>query len=290
MASFINIMGHQIEVADEEELGLPRDPVPVNFTGTDQAEVAIPAFEDKASLVRIIMGGTKLPQADYLMLQPSLKRRRGRRLGFAELRPIRIPQYDTSDHMHQFQLFNAVGQVTVASGHVEMAMKKVLVSLRGGEADLMSRDLPTVWADLVKELRKFCDDSTELVSKLKTLLDEAEENKLNDQRNDVVHGYWWMVSAHEHLVNARYYRPRDQIDPAMIFNRPADLQNFSQQLFTLANELERLVVPDWPLAMFASDPNKPVPQRFRIHEDVPPGNPLIYGEAMPDAEEAEPEK
>ena len=117
-------------------------------------------------------------------------------MDIASLRPLRVhgTQNHAVDALHQIWLFHAIGSVTVASSHVEMAMRKVLVSLRGGQNhDLSGDDIPAEWSRLHEALDTVCKtDVTDLKTKLKTLLDEAESAKLRERRNDLIHGYWWL--------------------------------------------------------------------------------------------------
>jgi hypothetical protein len=179
----------------------------------------------------------------------------------SEITPFR-DEWTAEDRQHQMQLFDAIGKIAVFGGHVEMAMKKVLVTLRGGTHDLMDPTLPADWDGLDKELRMLCDDSSQTRTRLSELLDDAEQKGLRDKRNDAIHGYWWLVRAHDRLINARYYRPKKGTTPLpiSIFNKIQDVHALGNDLYSLADNLQRLVTPYWPIAFFSDT------VRFRTDE------------------------
>jgi hypothetical protein len=88
--------------------------------------------------------------------------------------------------------------------------------------------------------------------RLEALLEGAKANQLRDERNDVIHGYWWTVAAHDRLINARYYRPRSGQQPMRIQTTLQAVQDIATKLFELAGKLDALVTPDWPIAIFTN--------------------------------------
>jgi hypothetical protein len=89
-------------------------------------------------------------------------------------------------------------------------MRKVLVSLRGGQNnDLAGDDIPAEWSRLHDELTKLCrSGEADRQCAVNTLLAEAEKAKWPESRNNVVHGYWWLVPMGEEFVMARYFHQR----------------------------------------------------------------------------------
>jgi hypothetical protein len=177
-------------------------------------------------------------------------------MNLASMRPVRIVGKPNrqADALHQVRLFHAVGSVAVAGGHVEIAMKRVLVTLRGGRnSDLAGADVPAEWSLLEDKLKKASKPKqTALQKSVFELLSGAEVPNLRDGRNDVVHGYWWLIPmGSDGLVSSRYYRPKkyQQQAPAQIHPTFEMLQQLAQDLFDLAHELEALVTPHWPLAI-----------------------------------------
>ncbi|MFA4081889.1 hypothetical protein [Mycobacteroides salmoniphilum] len=177
-------------------------------------------------------------------------------MNIASMRPVRLKNRPNgqTDALHQVQLFHAVGSVTVAGGHVEMAMKRVLVTLRGGKnSDLAAADVPAEWSTLEDRLLKSSKaQQTDLQRAVYDIVSKPEVAGLRDGRNDVVHGYWWLIPiGTAQLVSSRYYRPKanQPQDPAQMHPTLEMLQRLASDLFELAHALESLVTPYWPLAI-----------------------------------------
>ncbi|WP_344255701.1 hypothetical protein [Mycolicibacterium llatzerense] len=195
--------------------------------------------------------GTKV-LSNYTFVQPP----GGDDMNIASIRPVRIMSKPNrqADRLHQVRLFHAVGSVTVAGGHVEMAMKRVLVTLRDGKnSDLAAADVPADWSALEDKLTKAAKpQETPLQKAVFELLTRAGVNELREGRNDVVHGHWWLIPmGTDGLVSSRYYRPKkdQQQDPAQTHPTLQRLQQLASDLFDLAHELDALVTPHWPLAI-----------------------------------------
>ncbi|MFL0243158.1 hypothetical protein, partial [Mycobacterium sp. SMC-17] len=189
---------------------------------------------------------------DYTFIQPP----GGDDMNIASVRPVRLRDKPNrqADALHQVTLFHAIGAVTVAGGHVEMAMKRVLVTLRGGKnSDLAGEDVPADWKLLEDQLTKAAKPRETLLQKaVFELITEAGVRELREGRNDVVHGYWWLIPmGSDGLVSSRYYRPKknDQQDPAQTHPTLHMLQQLAGDLFELAHKLDALVTPHWPLAI-----------------------------------------
>lgn len=259
----INIDGHDIEIVSNSEIPPEaREPVKFNIENGKVFGAQLPAHPTKSTLFKFRLEGTNLPDNEYLILQPpAAKRDHG--VNMAEMRPKRVPEPSMADYEHQMRLFSVVGSVTVAGGHVEMAMKKVLVSLRDEHRNLMDPKIPGDWDGLEKELRKLCDTSSDIRMRLSEILDGADRDQLRNERNDVIHGYWWTVAAHDRLINARYYRPRSGQQPVRIQTSLQAVQDLATKLFNFAAQLDALVTPDWPIAIFT---NKEATQRRAARE------------------------
>jgi hypothetical protein len=185
-------------------------------------------------------------------------------LNLAAIRPMRIAgqPVQEADVLHQIQLFHAIGAITVAGGHVEMAMRKVYLSLTGENRDLASPEVSGHWANLEDLLEKLCDNTTDVRKKLKDVLDWSAEKTLRDRRNDAIHAYWWLFKTDGWFHNSRYYptkKKQKQSQPPVGFVvRPEAYHRLASMLFEFANRLEALVTPDWPIAI--------VPPRQLINE------------------------
>ncbi|WP_373179079.1 hypothetical protein [Mycobacterium marinum] len=244
------IEGHEIDVADNSHVWPEApEPVRVQFGSGDPFSMTVPVHPTKSTLARFSLEADNVPREEYVLLIPPGANRT--KIGMSEIRPFRN-QWKPEDIAHQIELYDAVGRIAVFGGHVEMAMKKVLITLRGGEHDLLDPSLPGDWDGLEKELRKLCDSSDETRTKLLDILDDAEQKHLRDKRNDAIHGYWWLVRIHNRLINARYYRPkRGQTPPSnSIYNTIDDVRAVGADLYSMADKLNKLVTSYWPLAFF----------------------------------------
>jgi hypothetical protein len=120
--------GHQIDVAEAEEFGdLAGKPIPMQFGSDGRLSASIPLHSTKSTLAKYAMEGENLPRDEYwLLLPPGADRKH---LGLSEIRQLRRPKWTAKDFGHHIELFDAVGRISVYGGHVEMAMKKVLITL-----------------------------------------------------------------------------------------------------------------------------------------------------------------
>ncbi|KLI07887.1 MULTISPECIES: hypothetical protein [Mycolicibacterium] len=244
------IEGHEIDLADADDLdGFAGKPISMTFGDGGKISASVPTHPTKSILAKFALESENLPKDEYWLLVPPAANRT--QLGLSEIRPVRN-QWTSNDIGHQIELFDAIGRIAVFGGHVEMAMKKVLITLRGGDHDLLDPTLPGDWDGLDKELRKVCDGSDQTRIDLLQILDDAESAQLRDKRNDAIHGYWWLVRAHNRLINARYYRPKKGTTPLpiSIYNTIEDVRAVSTALYHMADKLEKLVTPHWPIAFF----------------------------------------
>lgn len=195
--------------------------------------------------------GDDIPQAASFTVVPPIGDD-DQRLDLASLRPVRVAGHDNAiaDCRHRRRLFQAVGAVTVAGGHVEMALRKVLVSLTGGQnEDLGGKDVSLDWSKLHTKIEDHCKrDASELAQRVDQLLKTAEASTLRDIRNNIVHSYWWVMALDSDEVwSGRYYN-RGQ-EPVCIVDTAENLYQTADKLFEFAAELEALVAPLWPLAI-----------------------------------------
>jgi hypothetical protein len=244
------IEGHEIDVAEVEDLaGYAGQPISMQCGSGGQFSAPVPLHATKSVRAKFVMAGENLPREEYTLLLPPGANRT--HLGLSEIRPFRS-EWTRDDFLHQMELFDAVGRVAVFGGHVEMAMKKVLITLRGDAHDLLDPSLPGDWDGLEKDLRKLCDGSEQTRIDLLEVLDDAEQKQLRDKRNDAIHGYWWLVRVHNRLINARYYRPKKGATPTpvSIYNTPDDVRAVGNDLYRMADKLQKLVTPYWPIAFF----------------------------------------
>lgn len=256
---FLRIDGHAIpiftdaDVPGDAESREEFNKIVTKPCGDDGAiSVVLPGSLNKAIPYTFWQGSDTDVVMDCTVVHPP----GGDDMNIASIRPVRLKRRPNrqTDALHQVQLFHAVGSVTVAGGHVEMAMKRALVTIRGGKnSDLAAPDVPAEWSVLEDKLKKASKpQETDLQAAVFDLLSRPEVADLRNGRNDVVHGYWWLIPmGTAGLVSSRYYRPRgDQPqDPAQIHPTLQTLENLADDLFELACGLEALVAHYWPLAI-----------------------------------------
>jgi hypothetical protein len=176
--------------------------------------------------------------------------------------PGTMPQWDIStmrlgrhggetaaDHRFRQQLYQRIGAVTVAGGHAETAMKRLLLLLRGDTAEFSKADKP--WTTLHEKLADECTGEDARRKRLKRVLDWAEENRIRDRRHDVVHAYWWNLDGCG-VVRSRFYHHDNGVTITGSFE---ELREDAELLFEFARRLDELLGEDWPRAMLP--PGKP---------------------------------
>lgn len=152
---------------------------------------------------------------------------------------------DPADEAYREQLFGQVGRITVAGGHVEAALKRVLVVLSPGREAFEDADLD--WSQLEDNLRKLAKHSNVLdaatAAQAVALLDIAEKQSLRDYRNHAVHGAWWPFEG----VNGRMSRWPRRGHGYMTSFPHSELTKLAVRLELLAEKLNELVRERWPL-------------------------------------------
>lgn len=183
-----------------------------------------------------------LPPVEYVMTIPTGTER----MGIGILRPRRVDGPTAADRAFQRSLFMVIGGITVAAGHVEMAMKQLIVKLTASDFDLgpVGGDM---WQQLEEKLLKLCDGSTTQLRELKSVIEQSKGNKLRERRNDVIHGYWWTYDIGS-VRNVRHGRGGKDFVMRGALTEVADL---GDALFKFANKLEKLCGDDWPYAILA---------------------------------------
>jgi hypothetical protein len=167
------------------------------------------------------------------------------REGTVDLSTVRVGRHGgdaPEDLTFREELYQSVGSITVAGGHVEAAMKRLLLVLTGAEAFSV---VDYQWYQLETKLRELCDGSDERRQRLFRILDWADRHKVRERRHTVVHGAWWIYAG----VGARVSRwPRKEDDRIMIGDM-AWLRQLGNECWTYAHKLDDLLGEDWPRAM-----------------------------------------
>ncbi|QAY71619.1 hypothetical protein [Xylanimonas protaetiae] len=160
----------------------------------------------------------------------------------ASFRLDRLGGLSPADRRYRATLFEAIGAITVASGHAEAAMKRVLISLRGGTSQF--RDVDKNWTELVKNLRRLDASQDQRATRVHEVLTWAETNGIKEKRDAAVHSYWWAF-ADLPVMRSRFERSGES--SAQIGDMES-LMAHGDLIFEFARRLDDLVVSDWPQA------------------------------------------
>ena len=150
-----------------------------------------------------------------------------------------------ADQMFRQRLYQRIGAVSVAGGHAETAMKRLLLLLRGNTAHFSEAD--ETWTVLHKELAKECTGSDLRRKRLKHVLDWAEKNRVKARRDNVIHAYWWNLDGCG-VVRSRFHRREDG---ATMVGSMEGLEEDAELLFEFARRLDELLGEDWPRALLS---------------------------------------
>jgi hypothetical protein len=147
------------------------------------------------------------------------------------------------DLLFRRELYEKVGAVVVAAGHVETAMKRLILLLEG-EPEAHFSLVDKNWTDLHNRLRILADGTSERRIELGDALDWAKAEQLKRRRDNVVHSYWW-IYAGLGARRSRFYRRTDgtTIDATLV-----DVGEDADLLFEYAERLDALLGSDWIIA------------------------------------------
>jgi hypothetical protein len=175
---------------------------------------------------------------------------------------------NADDLSFRSELYFRVGAVTVAAGRVEMAIKRLLLVLKGPQQARFST-VDETWTSLHKKLRRQCDGSDDRRRQLAEVLDWGEEREMKRRRDNVIHADWWDFAGCE-VRRARFARGSNGV---MICASLGDLDEDARLLFEYANRLDRLLGTDWVIARLpgafqarAGATSAPLPGREPSHE------------------------
>ncbi len=155
-----------------------------------------------------------------------------------------------ADRLFQQRLYTRIGAITVASGHVETAMKRLLLLLRGQSQ--FSDVADKTWSQLHRCLQSERTDADARRKRLRHVLQWGEKNHIHESRNDVIHSYWWIYDGCG-VMRSRFYQNHDQDGVSMVSSL-AELDEYAQVLFEYARRLDDLLGEDWPRAMLPGHP------------------------------------
>lgn len=167
-----------------------------------------------------------------------------RAVELATLRPGRLGGPTVEDERMRARLYQLVGSIAVAGGHVEAAMKRILLTFPGGDTAFVLADYQ--WSELHKKLLHLCDGEDRRSKDLAHILGWAEKRRIRDRRNDVIHAAWWPYHA-ERLVAGRWPKKQGGMNLIMAFE---DLERLEVLCWEYVRKLDELLGENWPRAMF----------------------------------------
>jgi hypothetical protein len=154
------------------------------------------------------------------------------------------------DEVFRRGLFQLVGAITVAGGHVETAMKRLLLLMTETEGRFSLVD--KTWTDLHNALVAQAETGQDdLRTALRDALQWGETNRVKVRRDNAVHAYWWIYEGCG-ARRSRFYR---KTEGKTILAQLTDLDEDADLLFEYARRLDELAGPDWPIAMLPAPAN-----------------------------------
>lgn len=149
-----------------------------------------------------------------------------------------------ADAAFQVQLFQRIGAVVVYGGHVETAMKRLLLLLTGRRSGAFSL-VDHNWTDLDKKLRRLANGTDARRTALQGVLDWGKRERIKEQRDDTVHAHWWVFAG----VGARSNRFHRGSDGATMVGTLEELDARAAALAQYAAHLDALLGEDWSRAI-----------------------------------------
>jgi hypothetical protein len=137
-------------------------------------------------------------------------------------------------------LYARVGAAAVAGGRIEAAMKRLILHMSGTlEPAFANTEHP--WKTLEKKVRSAAMAVGEGAEDVIRLLDWAEENRIRDIRNDIIHAYWWDYS------DVGITRGRVHLDGTseIILMTPDQLDSDCEKLLRYAEALDSAMDGVW---------------------------------------------
>jgi hypothetical protein len=163
-----------------------------------------------------------------------------------------------ADVLLRQNLYFLIGRIAVASGHIEAAMKRLVLTLQENRSRQFSL-VDKTWSDLHKMLLKECKKvdagtpTADIRRKLKAHLDWADVRRLKIHRDDFIHGSVWDFSMPLLLVS-RFHRKAD--GQPIIFTME-QVEQVAMDLDEYARRLEVLLHGIWHEAMLPETPQVP---------------------------------
>lgn len=173
--------------------------------------------------------------------------RNGESADISSFRYGRLNGDSADDFAFREKLYSAIGAVTVASGHAESAMKRViLVAEAKGET---FEHIEKPWSTLVKRLDAIASSNHALSQQVGRILDWSKKRKIAEKRNSIVHSYWWHwagvgLARSRFTKDGKTYSVTGNLEDISTIHKDAAL------LFEYARRFDSLVLSTWPQARF----------------------------------------
>jgi hypothetical protein len=167
------------------------------------------------------------------------------------LSTVRLGRHEgetNADRLYQQRLYTRLGAITAASGHVETAMKRLLLLLRRQVEFAEVAD--KTWSQLHRCLESERTEADARRKRLRHVLEWGEKNRVQQRRDNVIHSYWWIFDGYG-VMRSRFYRDHDQNGVNMVSSFE-ELDEDAEVIFEYAKRLDDLLGEDWPRAMLPS--------------------------------------
>lgn len=108
------------------------------------------------------------------------------------------------DRQYRQNVFILLGAMTLAAGHIEAEMKRII--LVADESDRAGfADVPSTWSGLADRLDAIAHRDGALAESLQEVLDWGTEQEVTEIRHDAVHSAWWVFDP-GHVHRSRFTR------------------------------------------------------------------------------------
>jgi hypothetical protein len=158
-----------------------------------------------------------------------------------------------SDYALQQALMQVLGAITLVSGHVELEMKRILLTAKA-EPTAGFADVDLGWKQLGDKLAEVARGDSVLASKLLPVLRWAEDKDIRERRNTAIHSAWCLYEI-GHIEGARLAH---KSDGKTHIDEDGELAATVGILWEYLNRLQRVV--QWPISIFPPLPAD-APQR-----------------------------
>lgn len=185
------------------------------------------------------------PKLSYSAQITVVKRPNDGAQDIASFRYERLGGADGEDLAFRDNLYRRIGAITVAGGHAEAAMKRVILSAE--EKGETFEDVDLNWTELVKRLKRLVAAGHPLEQPLSSILEWSQRHQLKKRRDDAVHSYWWHWAG-VGMSRSRFTRDGQSYIVSGTLDDLSQLDRDATLIFEYARRMDDLVVTEWPQA------------------------------------------